>query len=252
MKTSNKFILSAFVIFIIVLMVYNAALKAEYQTGKYKDPLSNYTSYNINGFDKITITGASMMHVIVKQGEFSVLRNKHSQDSVKITKVGNRLLISIHFDKLPAQQPGKHEAQSIWGYNEIVISCPKLNLLETNIYTDETSKNPIGISYTPSLTEFDPNSVKVHDFKLDSLLIRQNEGIIDLKTNTINTLKTIVNGTSHLIIHKDNQINTANLAINYKSLLKIDQLNIGKFECTVADEARIDIPGAALKHLISK
>ncbi len=250
MRTSNKIILSAFVLFAIGLMAYNSTLKAEYLTGKYKDPYRNYTSYNINEFDEIEVNAAAMMHVTIRQGDFAVRKSKWSQDSVRFTKVGNHLLVNIDFDKDPFDSI-THKSTRL-GNNEIIISCPKLKVLKTDSYYTVKGVKPLKSNYSTQTDDYYPNSVILKSFKLDSLSIVQNDGIVDINSSAIGFLHATANVNSKLIIHEDNKIAKANLVMNHYSTLNMDKLDIPQLNFAVADSAKIYLTGAALKRLTVK
>jgi len=250
MKTSNKIILSAFVIFAISLGVYNTALKAEYQTGKYKDPNREYNSYQIDGFDEIDINAAGMMRVDIEQGPFLVKEFKRSQDSLRITKVGNRLVVDIDLGKKLEDKDANGEFHI--GYNKIVISCPKLKVLKTDNFYTVNGKRSDKMNVSTTYDTWDPNTVKLIKFKQDSLSLWQNDGMVTIKSCDFGFLTGKALKNSILNIETDNHINKADLTINDAGTLKINRANIQQLSLGAADSTHISLSGSTLNHLISK
>ena len=55
MKTSNKLIFAALVLTVVLLTWQDLRLKAEYLSGAYKIPYSNYVTLNYTGFDIVVV-----------------------------------------------------------------------------------------------------------------------------------------------------------------------------------------------------
>ncbi len=250
MKTSNKFILGAFLVFVVALMAYNTALKAEYQTGNYKHRYHNYISYNLKDFNEIQINASEMMHVKIIQGDFAVRKHIGAQDSIRFTKVGNKLIIDIDFKGNATDAANRPNYRD---FNEIIISCPKLILLQTDSYYQVNGKKPA--VYVPHVN-FDENDnyngVELHGLDLDSLSITQKAGKVNLSSSKIGCLFGASYTSSHLKIDKGNKIAKASLSMNDKSYLDMIDTDISQLNCITSDSAHVNLSGASLKHLINK
>ena len=55
MKTSNKLFVAAVALVLGSLATYDAALRAEYRSGHYKDPLHNYQALGLRNFDAVSV-----------------------------------------------------------------------------------------------------------------------------------------------------------------------------------------------------
>ncbi|OCX53405.1 hypothetical protein BEL04_03640 [Mucilaginibacter sp. PPCGB 2223] len=250
MKTSNIFILSAFLILVISLGIYNTALKAEYQKGTYRDPLKDYVSYKLDGFDEVEINSAGMMHVTIQQGPFSVRKTKYSQDSVKITKVGSRLMVNIDLDAQPSVT--NPDGTVRMGYNELIITCPKLNVLKTDTYYTIKGAKPATMNFTASYNGWDPNSIVLSKFKQDSLSVKEIDGMVIIRSCDLGFLNAGTEKGSYLVIESCNQIKKADLAINGSSTLKMSGAGVQQLNFAAADSAHISLSGSVLNHLITK
>lgn len=63
MKTSTTFLLAALLVLLASLTAYNMALRAEYRSGTYKDPLRSYKVLNFKNFTEVTVPAASALSV---------------------------------------------------------------------------------------------------------------------------------------------------------------------------------------------
>lgn len=248
MKTSNKLLLGALVVLLVSLTLYNSALKAEYLSGNYKDPYKNYTHINIKDFDEIEIDAANMMDVTVRHGKYAIHVSKDNNDSIKFTKVGNRLIINVDVTK-------NHQSNNpnIAHFNNIEIYCPQLTYLKTDKhqYTMPLKKlSPDEIQYFREAS----GDIKLRRFKLDSLSIEQKSGLITLGRDTIASLKAVTAAESRLKIEEDTHITKADLRINDRSSLQLEKFNISQFSYTLADSAEITLTsnGAMLKDALKK
>lgn len=248
MKTSNKLMISALVVLLVSLTIYNSALKAEFVSGRYKDPYKDYTSNGIKNFNEIEINATNMMDITIRKGDYAIHTAKSNNDIVKYTKVGNRLIISVDFEKNP-----KSNDPNIPHFNKVDIYCPQI----TYVKTDEHGYTMPMKKISPEDRESVNNAggmIMLRRFKLDSLNIEHKSGTIFLGKDTIASLRTTTTAKSYLNIEKDVYIGKADMHINDKSSLSLEKFDIPKFNYTLADSATITFTskGATLKDLINK
>ena len=241
MKTSNKLLMSALIIFVISLGIYNTALKAEYLTGNYKDPFKNFTTLNFKDFDAIQVNSASQVDVTINNGPCIVRMSKRSESHIKVSQHGKTLTIDVVYEK------SNHPS------NELIISCPKLKFVKAlGAYTDDDKK-------LIQNSKYDKNVPTLHDlvirgFIQDSLLTEQdNLTHIILKDNNLKFLKSIVGittgATPVLNIEKTNSIQKADLTVNQKSELRLDNIYIPQLTHQFGDSIQVSFSGNAVKNL---
>jgi hypothetical protein len=241
MKTSNILLLSALIIFVISLGIYNTALKAEYLTGSYKDPYKNFTTLNFKDFDQIQVNAASQIDLTVNKGPEIVRVSKSSYDYVKISQKGKTLIIDVVYNK------GNHFG------NELLISCPQLKSIKAyGVYTDDHKKIVQNSRYDKYARA--SNDLVIQGFDQDSLLIEQdNLTSIALKRNKLKLLKSIIGNTAGatpvLEINETNAIQKAELKVNQKGELHLDNIYIPQLTHQFGDSTKLTFLGAALKNL---
>jgi hypothetical protein len=247
MKTSNKLLLSALILFVISVTIYNYALKAEYLLGNYKKPYRDYKSINIKDFNEIEVNSVDLMLVTIEQGDFAIHQQKDG-DSVKFSRLGNKLVMNINLDEKP--DPKNHFRR--WK-NRIIISCPKLvSLTESAGQILIKGKLPKDISYSYNVDSSDDWGITLRKFNMDSLSVNMWAGSLDFVQNNIKHLGLKAKSTSIVNINKGNKIEQANLQMNDFSELKLGKLIIPQLTYYVADSAKISLNGATLKSFIKK
>ncbi|HEY5327843.1 MAG TPA: hypothetical protein VIJ27_12640, partial [Mucilaginibacter sp.] len=108
MKTSNKLILTAVLLLLFALIAYNYLLKAEYVSGRYKDPYRNYITLKFKDFDTVDVNSTSAVNVKFIQGPFSVRIDTDAMDFTKIEQQGNTLKIGAAFKGDNIQNPSRY------------------------------------------------------------------------------------------------------------------------------------------------
>jgi hypothetical protein len=234
--------LSALVVLLGSLTVYDFALRAEYFSCSYKNPFAGYARKNIKDFNEIEVDATNMIRVSIKQGNYSIRVSLTNTDSVKFEKVGNRLIVSVDFKK----NPKLADADKVH-INNIYIFCPKLS----TVITDEqhllmTNKAKI------ENEERGTRLVVIENFKLDSLNTRQNNGNLNIYSSKIASLKSVTAGNSALCINEDCFVGKADMNITDHSSLILPKFNIPQFTYAIADSATINFTskGAFLKELV--
>lgn len=242
MRTSNKLLLSALIIFVIGLGIYNSALKAEYLAGSYKNPYKDFNALNFKDFDEIEVNAASQMDVTITNGDNNVRVSKSAAKQIKVTQQGRKLIIDLVFSD--------HKFRE-WS-NYIDISCPKLVAVKTrSFYMDQDKRIT---DNTNDKGNFNYHHVTIKGFKLDSLSLEQdNANEIQLSDNHIGLLNVLTgitaSATPQLTIQKGNTIEKANLQMMQRSQLDIDNVYIPQLKYHFSDSARVTLSGTALKSL---
>lgn len=237
MKTSNKLILAAFLVFVVSLTTYNYALRAEYLTGSYKDLYRDFESINIKDFNEVEINGADLIQVEIKQGVYGI-HQKKSKIPFRFTKIGKRLIMTIAY-------PEKPDEPINFGNNFVSIACPHLTLLKINNGFLINGKTATNLSWN---TDWEP-SLTLKKFTLDSLFIQQDDNRFYLKDNKIGVLKVTTAAHSKLNIDKSNTIQKANLQINYFSQLVLDNIFIPQLAYQLGDSSKVTLIGKSLNIL---
>jgi hypothetical protein len=249
MKTSNKLMLSALIIFLVSLTIYNFALKAEYLTGKYRDPYKDFKKIDIKDFDEIELNATDLMYVTIKQGDYAI-QQRNTDDPIKFTKVGRRLIVNMDFTTQPERIMGFNRGQ-----NKIVIECPNLKALTTNGHIILVNgKLPKKLNWDSEYPGYwnGEYSVTVKKFTLDSLFVELSGGVMQLDSSKVQSLK--VNTWMHSKIHisGSNNIRKANLQINQWSIGELGYLTIPELTYHVSDSASVMFSGTAIKSLVKK
>ena len=240
MKTSVKFLLAAALVLLASLTAYNMALRAEYRSGAYRDPLRGYKVLSFKEFIKVTVPAAGILNVKIVSGPFSVRINPAVAEYVRVSQQNGSLLITAAF---PDQRPYLGAAEAV------VISCPRLVALTTDaVYQIE------GQQHVDKQALFMRGRTLVQGFRQDSLALQQDKASrIELTGNNLNFLRAVAGATagshSMLQLNKDNHIAAANLTLNHQSELILDNVAIPQLRYHFADSAKATLTGAALTAL---
>jgi len=243
MKKSNILVFSALAFFLCTLTAFNFIMKAEYETGHYKDPYFEFVAKGFTGFTSVEVNGASKVSVKVVQGDYQVKVNGKTQEYLQFEQQGNKLV--VHLNK-------KDDNMKLYGDHTVLISCPTLTSLTTSGQYTYKGKPETDLAY-----EYIGNKVRVHGFKLDSLQITQNHATkVELEESTIGKLSAVVGvtpgSTSLLTIDGSNKIQAATLNVNTVSGLNLHNVLIPSVAYQFSDSAKVYLTGAALTNLNRK
>ncbi|MFC6224094.1 hypothetical protein ACFP2F_12660 [Hymenobacter artigasi] len=237
MKTSNKLFVAAVALVLGSLASYDAALRAEYRTGHYKDPLRSYQALGLRSFDAVSVPSASGLRVKIVAGPFAVHVNKEAADFVRVTQRGRQLLVTLAYPEKP-EGLGHGEA--------IIIACPRLAVL--------TTEGTYTVAGQPQLARREAGGqVEVQGFRQDSLTLRQDQSTqIRLVGNTLGWLRASAGARSgsepSLTIGADNRIGAADLTIDHRGHLDLAAA-IPRLRYQFSDSATIALSGAAVRSL---
>ena len=237
MKTSNKLFVAAVALVLGSLATYDAALRAEYRSGHYKDPLHNYQALGLRNFDAVSVPSASGLRVKIVAGPFAVRVSKDAADYVRVTQRGQRLLVTLAYPEKP-ESLGRQEA--------VVITCPRLaSLITVGTYT-VAGKAPLGPRQAGG-------EVEIQGFRQDSLTLRQEQSNqIRLVGNTLAWLRATAGARPGsepgLGIGADNHIQAADLTIDHRGHLDLATA-IPRLRYQFSDSATVVLTGAAARSL---
>jgi len=250
MKTSNKLIVTAFVITLVCLLAHDYKLKAVYMSESYLNPLRNFIPLNFKGFNAIDVNCSKLGNVKIVQGPFRVMVNKYATKYIHVSQKGEHLQIDVIYsanDKLfDIYDPDDYN------YNPVYISCPSitnLNIDNKYIYDNKPVKDSIGDKWR--------NFENIlHGFKLDSIQISEDNGShLVLDSNDIGILKAdvgISKGSAPIIeILNSNKIREADFDIENKSDLQLSCI-IPILNYHLDDSSRIILTGAVSNRLTKK
>jgi hypothetical protein len=244
MKTSNKLILAAIVLTLVMLTWYDLRLKAEYLSGAYKILYSDYTKLNYTGFDIVELNSSTAANVKFVQGPFSVRVDNNAMDYVVFKQQGNRLMIDAVFERNYRWNPNPYV---------IVISCPTLKKLTTGATYQADSHM---VTDTIVREEWNMRQVLIEGFRQDSLSIEQDYGsTVVLAADTIRSLKAVTgksNGSgSKIILQPDNEFRDAALNIGHRSTFILQNAHIQNLTYHLADSAELTVTGNA-QHILNQ
>jgi hypothetical protein len=244
MKTSNKLILAAMGLTLVLLTWYDLRLKAEYLSGSYKIPYSNYATLNYTGFDIVELNSSTAANVKFVQGPFSVRVDNNAMGFVVIKQQGNRLTIDAAFERNYRWNPNPYV---------IVISCPTLTRLTTG--ATYRADNRI-VTDTIVREDWNMRQVMIDGFTQDSLRIEQDYGsTVVLAGNTIRSLKAVIGKSdgsgSKIILQPDNEFRVAALDIGHRSTFILQNAHIQNLTYHLADNANLTLTGNA-QHLLNQ
>jgi hypothetical protein len=238
MRTSNKFVCAGLLLTLLALLAYDLMLKAEFRSGRYKIPYSNYASLQFRDFDVLDLNSSTVANVKLVQGPFSVRIDGNAMEYVKIKQSGNRLQIDAIFNYNYFGNPNTYI---------LIISCPKLAELNTNA-SYRANDGPV----TDSIVREDWNmrQVLVDGFEQDSLSISQDYGsTVVLANDRIRSVNAVIGKSegsgSSLIIQNSNRFQDARLDIGHKSKLQLDNAMIAHLNYELGDNARLILTGKA-------
>ena len=243
MRTSNKFVCLALLLTLLSLIIYDLLLRAEFVSGRYKDPYQNYAALQFKDFDALDINSASVANVKLIQGPFHVRIDKYALDYVKVKQEGKHLQIDVVFND---NHRGNQNPYLL------VVSCPKLVELNTGA---SYRANGRWITDTIYREDWNMRSVLVDGFTQDSLQISQDYGSsIILANDYIRSLRAVIGKStgsgSNLVIQPGNRFQEASLDIQHNSRLELDNSMINLLKYRLGDSARLVISGKA-QHLLN-
>jgi hypothetical protein len=242
MRTSNKILFAAFILFITSIIIYDLGLKSEYLKGEYTKPFNDYVPLNYKGFDAIDLNSSTAINIMLVQGPFKVLANPAAMGFLKVKQQSNRLIIDAAFSE---------HYNSINTDYILFISCPNLATFNADAHYN---KKDVTVTDT-SANNFDWKPTLISGFTVDRLRIMESHAAnIILENNKIRELNAVIGindkSRSNLTIGENNQFSKTDLNILNKSHLWIKSGNVNNLNYHLADSATLVVKGAAAKHLL--
>jgi hypothetical protein len=239
MKTSNKLFVAAVALVLGSLATYDAALRAEYRTGHYKDPLHNFTKQAGTAFDAVEVPAGLYFRVKIEAGPAGVWVNKKATDYVCIRQHGRTLAVTLTDPK---------EEHFLGGQPHVIIHCPQLQQLTTDA--------PYPAAQRQAHRNSPGGEVVVRNFNQDSLRVNQRwAGTVTLESNNLRQLRAVAGATAgsgpKLEVAGTNNIQAADLAINHQSGLAL-KTRIPQLRYQFSDSATVTFSGAAAQGLSLK
>jgi hypothetical protein len=242
MKTSNRLIILALLLILVSQLGYDNLLKAEFISGRYKNPYKDFVKLNFKDFDTVDLQSSTAANVRFVQGPFKVIADAAALSNIKISQKGKKLVIKAVYEK-----------EYLWNANPylIVISCPKLSAVHAGA-TYTVSKD-ITVTDTVNYNSWNMRRVLVDGFKQDSLTITQDYGsTIELANNQLVNVNATVGKSagsgSKITLLKGNRLKNANFEILNHSELLLNNSGIKNIRYHLADSARLTI-GAQSQNL---
>lgn len=236
MKTSNKFLLTAVLLLVISVGIYDFQLKAEYLKGNYKNPYNGFVNLNFSNFKVINLSSATAVNIMLVKGPFKVLADPDAIWFLKTEQRRDTLFISAFF---------KDNFHNVRAPNVLYISMPQLDAF----YADARYKAGEGqITDTTAAADFKWRPTIICGFSGDKLnIVQDHASTILLKNNKFNILNAttgISNGSaSNLSIETGNQFEKTNLDIRNKSRLWIKDDSLNNISYKLADSAKLILNG---------
>lgn len=245
MKISNRLIILALLLIVVSQLGYDNLLKAEFISGRYKDPYKDFVKLNFKDFDAVDLVSSTAANVKFVQGPFKIIADAAALTNIKISQEGKKLIIKAVYDK-----------EYLWNANPylIVISCPRLSAVHASA-TYTVSKD-IRVTDTVNYNSWNMRKVLVDGFKQDSLTISQDYGsMVELANNELINVNATVGKSpgsgSKINLLKGNRLKNANFEILNRSELLLSNSGIENIRYHLADSARLTI-GAQSQNLFKK
>ncbi|WP_018479012.1 hypothetical protein [Pontibacter roseus] len=247
MKTSNKLLLAALVVLLCSLAAYNMALKSEYDTGAYKDPLGNHSLLSFQDFDEIVVYPADMLKVRIEKGDrHEVYLKNGMEDRVQVSQAGKRLHIRLALTEQTKVISGNQ------GEHHLVIRTPHVKLVRADAIHTMNGKEETW--QKDKMRYMDYYGVTLAGLELDSLSLELDNGsLVKLENNALKSLQ-VTSGSSYgseptLQISPNNKLQQASLDIRNGSILVLENVAIPQLSYTFSDSAQLRISGASIAAL---
>ncbi|SEN87511.1 hypothetical protein SAMN05192574_104439 [Mucilaginibacter gossypiicola] len=240
MKTSNKFLLTAVLLLIVSVGIYDFQLKAEYLKGEYKNPYNGFSSLNFKNFKIIDLGSSTAINIMLEKGPFKVLAAPQAMEFMKIEQRHDSLFIRAVF---------KDNFHNVQPPNVLYISLPQLDAF----YADAKYKaGDAQIIDTVAAQDFNWRVTTISGFSGNKLdIIQDHASTVLLKNNKFNILNAIIgksgSSASNLSIETGNQFGKTNLDIRNKSRLWIKDDSLSNISYKLADSAKLILNGNTRK-----
>ncbi|MGI4022372.1 MAG: hypothetical protein ACRYFA_12770 [Janthinobacterium lividum] len=236
MKTSNKLLIAVILIIIVSMVTYDFALRAEYLKGDYKSRFYRFEKITtLKAFSILDNHAANLISVQIEHGSnYSIWMENNLKGKVKISNVGNTLVIDVVDKKTPNVSPFQ---------TSIIITCPSLDQVVMTPFFTKKEDVENGNSGETSLTGFDQQHLNLN--------IKQ-AVTLSLNKSKIEQLQALVGSdltkNANLTIGSDNQISQATITVKGRNMLHIANSKIGKSNFNISDSAQVNLSGSFLNQ----
>lgn len=235
MKTSNKLLISACIVLFVSLIVYDLGLKASFKSGTYKSPYLGMQKIPVKKFDEVFLKTPILLNTKISYGDkYEFWVHDDLRDEIELSIVGGELSVNL----IPKN------GRKYYNYYKtaIIIRCPLLSQLTTRL--SEQSR----LYYYDVMS----SNININGFNQKSMtLYGDNSGILSLYNNRIQHLKAVVgNGVtdpSSLSIFSTNVIDSANITVNAKSGLILNNPEIKNPNFKLSDSAQVILKASDLE-----
>lgn len=236
MKTSNKFLLTAILLLVISVGIYDFQLKAEYLKGDYKNPYNGFVKLNFRDFKVIELGSSTAINIMLVKGPFKILADPGAIEFMKIEQRHDSLFIRAAF---------KDNFHNVRSTQVLYISCPELTSFAADAKYMASDTQVID---TVASADFKWRPNTISGFSGEKLDINADHAAnIFLKNNKFNILNAVVgnsNGSvSNLTIETGNRFGKTNLDIRNKSRLWIKDDSLSNITYKLADSAKLILNG---------
>ncbi len=245
MKTSNKILLSALVLFIGSLLYYNHLLKSCYLKGEYHNRYNGFVPLSYKNFKSIRLNSATAINVMLVRGPFKVLAAPETMEFLRISQQGNNLTIDANF---------KYNYQGGRSDYLLYVSCPQLSdfhsdtryIAGDNVVTDTLASEDF--LWRPTVIRgFSGDSLNITTDHASNIVLEDNH------FTKINAQVGVSKGSaSDLTIGLGNQFTVNHFNILNKSRLWIKGKNEQSINYRLDDSARLILNGYIQNDYLKK
>ncbi|MDX5419822.1 MAG: DUF2807 domain-containing protein [Hymenobacteraceae bacterium] len=243
MKTSNILLLTALLVLLFSMGAYNMALKSQYASGEYKNPLANFTLLDFTDFDEIDVKSANFISVKVETGDKpEVYLQNTENERIHVSQEGNRLIVEV-----TPESDGKLSIARTGPYH-IIIRTPNVTLVRTDAAYIFDGK----INTTPNQLQYANHSgLTVEGLSQDSLKLELDNGSnLVLRANEIGYLQASAghspNSEPKLQLLSGNKVKQADITILNRGHLVMQNVAIPQLNYTLSEDAKVELSGASL------
>lgn len=226
MKTSNKFLIALFTIFLFAIVGTNLVLKAEYEKIDKNDPFYGYSDERTEPYSVILLKGNGKGLIRIQPGESFGLRVKEEyKNQVSWTLRNDTLELSL----MPEKEPfftGEVDRYSLKG--EVYIVQPNIK----TVYTENVRT---------TITDWKDSSLKV--------FAEGPKGGLFLQNNTFSSVSADVREGGLLKTGTNNEVRHMEIKIGKNSSFEAEKDVFHSLEVTADSLASFKIPGSLLQEI---
>lgn len=237
MKLSTIFIITAIIITLICLAVFNFDLKASFLRGDYKNPFYGLEYNAVKQTNSLEIAAANKISIRVEQGKKEGL---WLADRIKGKLVWSKEGNVLKIDLTAEAKEGDFE---VYGH-ELILVTQNISKIITHPYFEKAYPNKLRYQ----------GNVSIYGFQQDSLTLDLGPSIFAyLDKMKLSVLNAVIGdqklGNSNLTLSNRNEIRSASFNIPGESSLELQNPSIIKTNYTVTDKATVSLSGKVVQPL---